>query len=293
MDQVSWIYYNIIKSGFFKKLFSGAVLIFITFYIKDSSISSYVLDLFNLNNTESNLYFVSGFLALIFRLIFKGILDLFLEVDGEYAMLGNNTEDSLKEKRPLNLNKNSDSGNEKISSSSCNDAISPSNNIPSASGSSSAEASSSKAKPSWEPVDGKGVITDSDYEWESDHSNGGIGHGYSSDDSISGKESDVSKFINSIDFEDRVKRANLDELSEALNTIDQAKSLYENSTVPSKHEQLALLEKKEALCLAEIEQKLIEMENSVEKVEDKGKGKEIDNSGEKVQDKGKGKYIEK
>jgi hypothetical protein len=248
-------------------------LIFVTFYIKDSSIASSILNFFNLNITEFNLYFLSGFLALTFRLFLNSMLDFFFEIDGEYIMPSNNYEDSsFKEKGPINLNKNSDS-DDKNSPSASNDPISPSNDIPSG----SAEASSSTDKPSIrKPLGGKGIISESDFEWESDQSNGGLGHGYYSDDSDSGKESEVSKFINSIDFESRVKRASLDELSEALSTIDQAKSLYENSTVPSKNEQIALLNKKEAICLAEIEQKLIEMENSAEKVQDKGKGKEIE-----------------
>jgi hypothetical protein len=257
-------------------------MICVTFYIKDLSIAFYILNFFNLNNTEFNLYFLSGFLALTLRLFLIGILDLFFYIDGEYNMLGNNYEDSsFKAKRPLSLNKNSDSGGEENSSSASNDPISPSNNIPSASGSASgsAEPSSSRDKPSsvLKPQHGKGVITDSDYEWESDHSNGGIGHGYYSDDSNSGKESEVSKFLNSHDFDDRVKRLSLEELSEALSTIDEEKSLYENSNVPSKNVQIAELNRKEALCLAEIEHKLLETENSAEKeVQDKGKGKEIE-----------------
>jgi len=270
LDQVGCLYNKVIKSITFKNLFTGIVLIFITFYIKDLSIASYILNLFNLNNTEFNLTFLSGFLALILRLLLKGILDLIFETDVEYIMPGNNENYSFEEKRPLIFNKNSDSGSDQNSSSVPDDNISSSNNLPS----SSAEASSSRDKP-FDSKEGKGVVTDSDYEWESDNSNPAI-YDYYSDDSNNDKESEVSKFINSRDFEDRVKRATLDELSEALNTIDKAKSLYENSTVPSKNEQIALLNKKEALCLAEIEHKLIELENTVEKVQDKGKGKEIE-----------------
>jgi hypothetical protein len=274
LDQVRLLLFKVIKSNLLKKLFTGTVLIFVTFYIKDSSIAYFILNLFNLNNTEFNLYFLSGFLALTFRLFLNSMFDLFFEIHGEYIIPGNNYEDSLKAKRPISLNNNSDSGDPNSPSAS-NDPLSPSNNIPSASGSAEASSSTDPHSSIIKPLHGKGVINDSDYEWESDNSIGGVGHGYSSDDSNSGQESQVSKFINSIDFESRVKRATLDELSEALTTIDQAKSLYENSTVPSKNEQIALLTKKEAICLAEIEQKLIEMENSAEKaeVQDKGKGK--------------------
>jgi hypothetical protein len=137
------------RSKFFKKFVAGAVMVCVTFYIKDLSIASYILNLFNLNNTEFNLYFLSGFLVLTFRLFLIGILDLFFEIDGKYNMLGNNYEDSpFKAKRPLSLNKNSDPGGEENSSSASNDPISPCNNIPSASGSGSAEASSSRDKPS-------------------------------------------------------------------------------------------------------------------------------------------------
>jgi hypothetical protein len=301
---------------FLKKFFFGILFLVLTFYIKNSDIAYYILNFLNLNNTEFNLYFTAGLVALMFRLFLITILEFFFNIDSEYIMYSNNYNDSYsssfsEEAKKFILNKNSDSGNDKSYPLSSNNSVSPSNpsssNNPSISPSNPSasndpvsssirstasstwytEASSSKDESSWKPLQGKGIISDSDYEWESDDSNSRIEHGYSSDDSYNGQESQASKFINSINFESRVKKASIEELSEVLVTIDQAKLLYENSTVPSKVEQIALLNKKEALCVAEIEQKLIERENSSE---GKGKGKEIENLSE---DKGKGKEIAK
>jgi hypothetical protein len=244
----------------------------VVFYVKNSSISLYILNIFNINITEFSLYFVSGFLALITKLFLKGILEIFFdyfEINPGYMISGNNLPDnsSFKVERTLTLNKGSDSGGSENSPLVSGTA--------SSSGTASASSSADKSSSVRTPTHGKGVITESDYEWESDDSKGTIGVGYHSDESGDDGESDVSKFINSIDFEKRVKRASKEEISEALSTIGQAKILYQNSNVPSADEQIALLSKKEDLCIKELYIKLLEEEKSLEEKEkDKGKGKE-------------------
>ena len=116
----------------------------------------------------------------------------------------------------------------------------------------------------------KGVITESDYEWESSSDS----H-YESDSDHN--ESGVSKFINSSQFEERVKKATKEELVEALSVIEFSIKSYEKSKVPVAKEQISILTKKENLCISALENKLIEEDKFLEEEKSKGKGKSKDN----------------
>jgi hypothetical protein len=121
------------------------------------------------------------------------------------------------------------------------------------------------------------VITDSDYELsESDED-------YHMEDDDDPNESEVSKFIYSNDFKDRVKRLTKEETAEAINTIGFMKEEYEKSKVPAAEKQIEMLNEKETLCLERLEEILKEEEES----NIKGKGKE-----EESNIKGKGKEKE-
>lgn len=112
----------------------------------------------------------------------------------------------------------------------------------------------------------KGVITEPDFEWESESE-----ADYKSDSDHD--ESEVSKFIYSPTFKERVNKATKEELVEALNVIEFSIKSYENhKEVPAYKEQISKLIEKENICksaLENIEQvKFLEEENS------KGKGKD-------------------
>jgi hypothetical protein len=131
------------------------------------------------------------------------------------------------------------------------------------------EASSDAQQPK-KPESHKGVITESDYEWESEEE---ADYESDSDDD----ELEVSKFINSSQFEERVKKATKEELVEALNEIEFSIKSYENSKVPVAKEQISILTKKENLCKSALENKHIEEDKFLEEENSKGKGKGKDN----------------
>jgi len=228
-----------------KNIFTGIVFIIAVFYAKNSNMTLSILNIFNIDITENSVYFVSGFLGLIVKLSLRGILELLsdiIEINPGYMTGGgdnlperSDSSEPFKAQRPLTLNKGSDSGGDDNSPS--NSPVLPKD---------PASASSSRDIPSSvrTPVH-RGVITESDYEMDSDDSNG---QNYLSDSDD--EESLVSKFINSSDFDKRVKTITVQELSETLDTIEVMKQMYQNSNVPSAKEQLAILAKKESICSA-------------------------------------------
>ena len=161
---------------------------------------------------------------------------------------------------------------EASNSSSASGSGTASNSVPGTS--STAEPSNSSGK----KPEGR-VITDSDFESESEKSWGG----YSSDSDPN--ESEVSKLIYSSDFNARVSRLSKPELQDVISTIDFMKESYRQSKVPSANEQIKSLIQKEEICFKALDDKLRE-ENNHQKNDDKGKGKEKENNS-KDNDKGK------
>jgi hypothetical protein len=127
------------------------------------------------------------------------------------------------------------------------------------------------------------VITDSDYEYESDKSDQKKDH---QDDNDDPNEKDVSKFINQNTdmFKSNLNTLTNDELVETMNTIESMIDMHKSNNVPSSKEQIIMLEEKLQSCIEQIESNMQEPENSsINNIESKGKEKENFNN------KGKGK----
>jgi NADH-ubiquinone oxidoreductase chain 3 len=132
------------------------------------------------------------------------------------------------------------------------------------------------------------VITDSDYESDSDSSTKNL-HPDSYQSDKEDNEENVSRLVNSNlpEFEKTLKHLTNEELVETMNTIDIMKTEYYNSKVPSAKTQIEILNTKEDLVAKQIEENL-----NTTNSDNKGKGKEVDNNNDRDR-KGKGKEIDK
>jgi len=129
------------------------------------------------------------------------------------------------------------------------------------------------------------VITDSDYESESDSSTKKVpSDSYQSD--REDNEEDVSKLVNSNlpEFEKTLKHLTNEELVETINTIDIMRTEYYNSKVPSAKTQIDILNTKEDLVAKQISE-------NFSTTDSESKGKEVDTNNNKDR-KGKGKEID-
>jgi len=129
------------------------------------------------------------------------------------------------------------------------------------------------------------VITDSDYESESDSSTKKVpSDSYQSD--REDNEEDVSKLVNSNlpEFEKTLNHLTNEELVETMNTIDIMRTEYYNSKVPSAKTQIDILNTKEDLVAKQISE-------NFSTTDSESKGKEVDTNNNKDR-KGKGKEID-
>jgi Cytochrome C and Quinol oxidase polypeptide I len=148
------------------------------------------------------------------------------------------------------------------------------------------ESGESSSKP--KPENSDRVITDSDYEDESDNYETNTFNDNASDSSD--KESPESKVLNeNLDgFKNRVPKLTNNELATLASTAEDMISEYKTSGVPSAKDQINILEQKIQMCYEQIEQNLTEDINL--EPEGKGKGKATDFERE---EKGKGKATDK
>jgi NADH-ubiquinone oxidoreductase chain 3 len=128
------------------------------------------------------------------------------------------------------------------------------------------------------------VITDSDYESDSDSSTKKV-HSDSYQSDREDNEEDVSKLVNSNlpEFEKTLKHLTNEELVETMNTIDIMRTEYYNSKVPSAKTQIDILNTKEDLVAKQISE-------NFSTTDSESKGKEVDTNNDKDR-KGKGKEI--
>jgi hypothetical protein len=131
---------------------------------------------------------------------------------------------------------------------------------------------------------GDRVITDSDYEYESDSSSKNY-HPYPDQTDEEDGETNTSKLVNSNlpEFKETLKSLTNEEIVETMNVIDCMREEYQKSNVPSAKTQIENLNIKEEICANQLEENLTEKDH-------KGKGKEVDTSNEKDY-KGKGKEV--
>jgi hypothetical protein len=135
------------------------------------------------------------------------------------------------------------------------------------------ESGESSSKP--KPENTGRIISDSDYEFESDDNNETTNYPENISES-SDNETIESKILNEnmSNFDARLSRLTNEELNNIANLADTVMDDYRSSGVPSAEKQIEILEEKQQKCYEQIEKNL-QKEEEKPVIEPKGKGKEI------------------